>query len=832
MAKEFSLKGVISFLDDKASATVKAVDTQVQRLQKHTQRISRGFDQFNQGLATAGAAGVAVGAGFGAAVNTAADFEQQIARVNAIFGGLTTDQVEAAEQATKQLGATTEFTAKQAGQGLEFLALAGFEVEDALGVLPTILDTAAAGAMDLASASDIVTDSMSALGAAFDENESKSQRAIRLADMMALVQSKANTNISQLGEAIKFGGGTLTGFGVPLEHTIAALGKLADAGLKGSIGGTALQNMFNKLVKPSDKATAFMEKFGVTVEDLPLQNIPKLTAMFQKMLGTVANENERGALAVELFGLRGIKAYNALANAGEDATNTLVDQLTNATGTASKMANIQRATFLGQVKQFKSAAEAILIEVGNFFIKGEKTALPMIQSLVLAMQDVAQAFGIANTDIKNQAALLEKASPKMQALIKFAIGFREGIEEAFEVARNAFLSIKEFLRGILPESENNIQNIGKMVAKFSLLLAIVSPLAIGSTIFSFAISKVMGSFLGLFNILRGFMGIGLQVIGVVKNLTMVMAPAVFSAIKAGLLGVGRALMLLAANPIGAILSLIAAGVLLITHWDTVKETAIEVWTGIKNFIASIFEDMTGVMSIWNAVFAGEWRKAGEVAGEIVGNIALEVVNTFNGMFEQVSGVVTMLIDTVTGMWSGMMDWFSSLTFANVIHKVLIEPIEGAISAYNKFTKFFSGSSSFFEGFSSAFSGVFNGSEEEGDNKTRLADSVMDQGQQKQQTPKLRLVETPQVETRRVNEASAERENIKARSTAPTSQPNINVNQPPIEATINVSTQIDGNEIGRAVAKQQINNSERLGQSLSPKLRSRLGNNGTFAEQAG
>ena len=626
MAKEFSLKGTIRFINAGATQTIKAVDDQVMRLQKNTQRIGTGFRQVNQGMMVVGAGGVVAGAGIAKAIKTSAQFEQQMSRVKALANATDTE-LQLMTNTAKRLGSTTEFTAKQAGQGLEFLALASFNAADASQVLPVLLDTASAGALELGRASDIVTDSMSSLGAAFNkEYVTPVQRATRLADVMALAQSKSNTNIEQLGEAIKFGGGALAGFGIPMTQIIAGMGRLADAGLKGSLGGTALTNMFNKLTKPTKDVTQGMKLLGVNMEDLPLNDLPKTVGILSKALGKLKDPVQRQTVAIELFGVRGVRAFNALNQAGEKNLTDFDKMLQGSAGSAKRIADIQRDTFEGLQRGFSSATEGILIEIGDFFTKSQDTVLPAFKGLVKFLQNLGAAFQFVNMGAKDQTKAMEKMKPEVKGLIAFAQGFKEGISEAFDVAKSAFKQIRTFLKDVLPPGEEGGKMIGKMIAKFTLLLAMTAPLILGFVAFSFAAGSVFNMMFGVVNIMKGFIGIGIQVggllaklipsmgtlkaiglglvktFGVLKNVFMFLGGTAIKLmvgaiglLKGAVILLGKALMFLVTNPIGlvivGIMALVAAGWFLWKNWDKVIGVVTDLWVGFVETLKSMWEGL-------------------------------------------------------------------------------------------------------------------------------------------------------------------------------------------------------------------------------------------------
>lgn len=218
--------------------------------------------------AATAAAAAAVGALGIAAINVGKEFETAMSQVAAtMLLDKTTEEgqkaFETLENAARECGASTAFSATEAAEALNYLALAGYDAEKAAAALPTVLKLAGAGAMELGQASDMVTDSMSALGI-----EATEKNLTEFADKMAKAASKSNTSVSQLGEAILTVGGTAQGLAGGTTELNAALGILADNGIKAAEGGTHLRNMILSLqnARNSDAAALF-EKMGLSAYD-------------------------------------------------------------------------------------------------------------------------------------------------------------------------------------------------------------------------------------------------------------------------------------------------------------------------------------------------------------------------------------------------------------------------------------------------------------------------------------------------------------------------------------------------------------------------------------
>ena len=231
--------------------------------------VKSGISGAAKAMAAATAAGVAaVGTLTSKAIDVGSTFEQSMSQVQAtMLIDRTTAEGAAAyetlENAARQCGRETAFSATEASEGLNYLALAGYSAEKAAAALPTVLRLAGAGAMDLAAASDMVTDAMSALGIEATQTNLES-----FADKMAKTASISNTSVAQLGEAILAVGGTAKGLAGGTTELNAALGILADNGIKAAEGGTHLRNMLLSLQSPRNSdAAALFEKLGLSAYD-------------------------------------------------------------------------------------------------------------------------------------------------------------------------------------------------------------------------------------------------------------------------------------------------------------------------------------------------------------------------------------------------------------------------------------------------------------------------------------------------------------------------------------------------------------------------------------
>jgi len=299
------------------------------------------------------------------AVQAGQGFESSMSQVIATMG-ITKDTIQDGvnsydllKQAAAAAGEATTFSASEAADALNYLALAGYSASQAADALPAVLNLASAGGMDLAYASDLATDAMAALGI-----EATKENLTHFGDQLAKTASKANASVSQLGEAILTVGGTAKSLANGTTELNAELGVLANRGIKGSEGGTALRNMILSLSAPTAQAAEQMAKLGLQAEDAD-GNLRPLNEVFKDLNASLAGlgGTEKDRILSEIFNKVDLKAVNALlAGCGEEF-DSLTAELMQCDGAMAQMAETMNDTLEGDIKSFQSKAEALGIAV-------------------------------------------------------------------------------------------------------------------------------------------------------------------------------------------------------------------------------------------------------------------------------------------------------------------------------------------------------------------------------------------------------------------------------------------------------------------------------------
>ena len=321
-----------------------------------------------------------------AAVKTTADVDSSMSQVQATLGitkdamsdlnGESVNTMDALRDLAKQMGSETAFSASECADAMNYLALAGYDTQEIYDTLPIVLNLAAAGGIDLASASDMVTDAMSALGMETSEADT-------MVDQMAKTASSTNTSVAQLGEGILTIGATARTVKGGTAELNTALGILANNGIKGAEGGTHLRNVILSLQNPTDKAASQMEALGVSVYDSE-GNMRSLNDILgdlnTSMEGMTAQE--KANIISQIFNKTDLSAVNALlANTGE-TWDDLQQSIIDSGGAAQQMADTQLDNLSGQLTLLKSALEGLAISFGEILMPIVRSAVEKIQAFV------------------------------------------------------------------------------------------------------------------------------------------------------------------------------------------------------------------------------------------------------------------------------------------------------------------------------------------------------------------------------------------------------------------------------------------------------------------
>lgn len=508
----------------------------VQEVQQ-TQNSFSGLKATGESLSTVGAAlttgvtapVVALGA---SVVKTQMTFEHSMSKVKALSGATGSD-LKLLEDTAKQMGATTVYSASEAADALGYMALAGWDAQQSAAGLPGVLNLAAASGMDLAQASDLVTDYLTAFGLEADQ-------AGRMADVLSYAQANSNTTTEMLGEAFKNCAVNAHNAGMSLEETTAILSKFADAGLKGSEGGTALNAIIRDMTQKMKNGAIQIGNTKVQVQDA--------NGNFREMTDIIADvdnatkgmgDAQRTAALMTTFTADSIKGMGILCNTGAKDIDDFTKELEKSNGTAKTMADMMNSDLTGALKQLSSAWEAVQLDIGD-------TTGPL--SLVVGMlTKLLQAFlklpGPIKQVIVSLALLLAAVGPILLIIdkstqvflkMKEAIGI---IKTAFGTLRTTFLIFKSLiLDTLVPLITETV--IPALSSLWGVLMANPIILVIA------AIAALVAGFIWAWNNIDGFKEFWINL------------------------------------------------------WDTIKEVASKAWDGLKNFFTNTIPQLISDIGNW------------------------------------------------------------------------------------------------------------------------------------------------------------------------------------------------------------------------------------------
>lgn len=346
---ESKLKSFKGELNSVSGAKLKEVGKQVKKIGDNMQKAGKALTKY----VTAPIVGLAT-----ASVKVGADFDKAMSQVAATMG-TTVDEIQELRDFAIEMGSTTAFSATEAAEGLNYMALAGYDAEKAMAMLPTVLNLAAAGAMDLGAASDMVTDAQTALGLSTEET------AI-LVDQMATAAANSNTSVSQLGDAILTIGGNARGLSGGTNELATVLGLLADNGIKASESGTHLRNILLALNPSTDKAVMAWERLGVSAYDAD-GNLRPLEDTFADLGEAMKDmtDQEKSQTLSDMFNKTDLNSVNALLNTSADRWKELGTAIEDSSGSAAEMAGTQLDNLAGDLTLLKSALEGAAIAISD-----------------------------------------------------------------------------------------------------------------------------------------------------------------------------------------------------------------------------------------------------------------------------------------------------------------------------------------------------------------------------------------------------------------------------------------------------------------------------------
>lgn len=647
----------------------------------------------------------AIGGVAAASVTVAANFEQQMSKVQAISGA-TAEDTDRLTESARQWGRDTKYSATEAGEAFEYMALAGWKTDDMLEGIGGILNLAAASAMDLGTASDIVTDYLTAFGLSAKD-------AGKFADEMAYAMSHSNTTTEALGEAYKNCAATAASMGYSVEETTAVLMTMANAGVKGGEAGTALNAIMTRLATDTKGCATELSKYGVEVYDAQ-GNMNSLSSILTGVRGVWNNltDEQQANLAKTIAGTNQFSALQTIMSGLSDEAiasgmsfSDYSEALQNCDGTASDMAATMQDNLLGRLTQLKSKLEDVGITIGN-------SLMPFMEKAVAKIGELADKFAALNP--QQQETILKIAG------VVAAIGpLLTIVGKAISVSGQLSSGIGKVVGKLATMGMTALGATGGMAVLKGALAAITSPVGIAVA----AIAAITAVIVTLWNTNEDFrnriteiwnriksvftefgqhitdklnsLGFDFENFGeVVKTIwegfCNVLAPIIE--------GVFNNIAIFIETTLNVITGVFDLFVSLFTGdwsgaWDAVKGIFESVWNGLKEYISNILNTIKGVVDAFLGLFGTSWDEVWNSIKTTFENIWNGIVSFFTGILDGIRNAVTTawtavsttISDVLTGIWNTVSNIFTTIRdFVSTVFETIKNVITVVIMAIAEF----------------------------------------------------------------------------------------------------------------------------------------------------
>jgi TP901 family phage tail tape measure protein len=590
-----------------------------------------------------------------AAVKTTSDFDSSMSQVQATMGitkdavsdlnGESVNTVEALRSLAKQMGSETAFSASECADAMNYLALAGYDTQEIYDTLPTVLNLAAAGDIDLASASDMVTDAMSALGMETSEADT-------MVDQMAKTASSTNTSVAQLGEGILTIGATAKSIKGGTAELNTALGILANNGIKGAEGGTHLRNVILSLQNPTDGAAKVMDQLGVSVYDSE-GNMRSLNDILgdlnTSMDGMTAQE--KANIISTIFNKTDLSSVNALlANTG-DTWDSLQQSIIDSGGAAQQMADTQLDNLSGQLTLLKSALEGLAISFGEVLMPMVRSAVEKIQAFVDKLNGMSDAQ--RETIIKILAfavalgpllIVLGKTISTVGSTMKAFSSLTKGLAK---LALKLGLS-GEGVSGLIGSLASAAAPILAIVAVIAVLVAAFKHLWDTNEEFRSAITGVWDGTKSKFEEFGQTITDRLNALGFDFESIVDVLKSVWDGFCQLLAPVFEAAFSVVSTVLGTVLDVIV-GILdvfigLFTGnwsqmWNGIKEIFSGIWDGVTGILSAALNMLKGIADVFLGWFGTSWDELWTSVSTFFSNIWNGITSFLSGVWETIKNVV-------------------------------------------------------------------------------------------------------------------------------------------------------------------------------------------------
>lgn len=586
------------------------------------------------------------------------EFQAQMSRVQAIAGA-TGGELDKMKAQAIELGAKTAFSAKEAAQGMENLASAGFQVNEIMDAMPGVLDLAAVSGGDVAASSEAMASSLRAFGL-------EAGQAGHVADVFARAAADTNAETVDMAEAMKYVAPVAHSMGLSLEETAASIGIMADAGIKGSQAGTTLRGALSRIAKPTKAMVKSMDQLGVSFYDANGKMIPLREQIAQLKTATAGlTQEERNRHLVTLYGQNSLSGMLALLDAGPEKLDKMTNALINSDGAAREMAETMQDNLASKIEQmggaFESAAIVIqqILEPALTKVVGGITKLieaflsmsPVGQKMVVIFAGMVAALGplllIAGTVITTMVKLriaiqfLGPAFMGTMGTIALVVAAFYALVAVFMIAYTKSEKFRNLIDSLAPAIKKGLGVAVEWTAeKLKVLWEWLQKAAEKVKELGSAISSKVANTLQQFGINLGqagssigsFISSGLERLGgAFGKVGGAMSIAVSVLTKVGLAFFGIT------GPLGLVISLVVS---FLTAWARTGELNADGITQVFDNLTSTIQGAADAINQYLPIFV---QKGTEILVKLIEGIA----NAIPGVVSVISQVLESLVQTIS-----------------------------------------------------------------------------------------------------------------------------------------------------------------------------------------
>ena len=605
-----------------------------------------------------------------ASVKTAADFEIAMSKVAAVSGA-SGKELEDLTAKAREMGSKTKFSASEAAEAMNYMAMAGWKTEDMLSGIEGVMNLAAASGEDLATTSDIVTDALTAFGLS-------AQDSGHFADVLAAASSNANTNVSMMGETFKYCAPIAGALGFSVEDTAEAIGLMANAGIKSTQAGTSLRTIMTNL---SGEVKICGENIGeVTVAttnaDGSMRDLSDILADCRTAFSGLS-ESEKAAAAESLVGKNAMSGFLALMNAGEGDIAKLSGAIDNCNGAAQSMADTMNNNLEGQLTILKSQLQELAISFGEILLPAVKKIVGWVQGFINVLNSLPD--GVKETIVT-------------VALIAAALGPVLIIIGKIITAVGTIMTIVPKVVGVIKAVKTAFLALNATMLANPIVLIIA------------AIAALVAAFIYLWNNCDEFRQFWIDLWESIKEI----AVAVWEALKEFFVAAWEFIKTTAETVWNALASFFtglwegikntfttvvnAISTFLSTMWNTIKSVAETIWNAISTFFTTIWNGIktvvTTVVTAISTFLTTAWNTIKTVITTVLNAIKTVFSTVWNSIKNVVTTVVNGIKNTITTVWNGIKNTVTTV----------VNAIKTAVS-----TAF----SSMWNGIKSTVSGIYN-----------------------------------------------------------------------------------------------------------------------------